>query len=131
MIRPPGAPDGAPGPDERAGTAGEDDRAAAALPEEHAEPAPPTPMLEEGAPIGPSEGEEAAFLAEQRDLGGGGAVQRPRTPAAGALDDEPTAPLPPLEDLVNRIPGPTRALLDELFRAKFVTVKRVPKSALK
>ena len=43
----------------------------------------------------------------------------------------PAGPLPPLEDLVNRIPAPTRALVDELFRAKFVTVKRVPRSALK
>jgi hypothetical protein len=39
--------------------------------------------------------------------------------------------LPPLEDLVKRIPLATRDLLEELFRARFVTVKRVPKSALK
>lgn len=39
--------------------------------------------------------------------------------------------LPPMEDLVKRIPMPTRDLLDELFRAKFVTVKRLPQSALK
>ena len=39
--------------------------------------------------------------------------------------------LPPLEDLVKRIPSATRDLLEELFRARFVTVKRVPKSALK
>jgi hypothetical protein len=32
---------------------------------------------------------------------------------------------------VNRIPAPARDLLEELFRAKFITVKRVPKSALK
>ena len=39
--------------------------------------------------------------------------------------------LPPMEDLVKRIPMPTRDLLEELFRAKFITVKRMPKSALK
>jgi hypothetical protein len=39
--------------------------------------------------------------------------------------------LPPMEDLVKRIPAPARALMEELFRARFVTVKRVPKSALK
>ena len=39
--------------------------------------------------------------------------------------------LPPMEDLVKRIPMPTRDLLEELFRAKFVTVKRLPQSALK
>jgi len=32
---------------------------------------------------------------------------------------------------VQRIPAPTRELLDELFRAKFVGVKRLPKSAFK
>ncbi len=48
-------------------------------------------------------------------------------PAEAEADDV----LPPLEGLVNRIPAPTRALVDELFRAKFVTVRRVPKSALK
>ena len=39
--------------------------------------------------------------------------------------------LPPMEDLVKRIPMPTRDLLEELFRARFVTVKRLPQSALK
>ena len=39
--------------------------------------------------------------------------------------------LPPMEDLVKRIPAPTRELLEELFRARFVTVKRIPQSALK
>lgn len=48
-----------------------------------------------------------------------------------AQESETGDSLPPLEDLVNRIPAPTRAVVDELFRAKFVTVKRVPKSALK
>jgi len=41
------------------------------------------------------------------------------------------APLPPLEDLVGRIPAPTRELVEELFRARFVTVKRLPAGALK
>lgn len=39
--------------------------------------------------------------------------------------------LPPMEDLVKRIPMPTRDLLEELFRARFVTVRRIPPSALK
>ena len=39
--------------------------------------------------------------------------------------------LPPMDDLVKRIPMPTRDLMEELFRAKFVTVKRIPKTALK
>ncbi|HET7536190.1 MAG TPA: hypothetical protein VFJ90_07040 [Candidatus Didemnitutus sp.] len=56
----------------------------------------------------------------------------PARPAAIAeTNDKADGPLPPLDDLVQRIPAPTRELIDELFRAKFVTVKRVPKSALK
>ena len=39
--------------------------------------------------------------------------------------------LPPMEDLVKRIPMPARDLMEELFRAKFITVKRLPQSALK
>ena len=45
--------------------------------------------------------------------------------------EEQPAELPPMEDLVQRIPAPARELLEELFRARFVTVKRVPSSALK
>ena len=84
---------------------------------------------DEGAPVGPSESEESAFLAEQRDQGFGGPA--PATPRATSPEVEEKGPLPPLDDLVNRIPPATRELLDELFRAKFVTVKRVPVSALK
>jgi hypothetical protein len=86
--------------------------------------------VEDGAPVGPSEGEESAFLAEQR-------AQGDVAPVAGSpaeADDEDAkepGELPPLDDLVNRIPAETRQLMDELFRARFVTVKRVPKSALK
>ena len=36
-----------------------------------------------------------------------------------------------MEDLVKRIPAPTRELMEELFRARFVTVRRIPQSALK
>lgn len=55
------------------------------------------------------------------------------TPALGHVEtpSEDKGSLPPLEDLVKRIPPSTRDLMEELFRAKFVTVKRVPESALK
>jgi len=36
-----------------------------------------------------------------------------------------------MEDLVQRIPVAARDLMEDLFRARFVTVKRIPKSALK
>lgn len=48
-----------------------------------------------------------------------------------ATPPEDKGDLPPMDDLVKRIPMQTRDLMEELFRAKFVTVKRVPKSALK
>lgn len=78
------------------------------------------------APIGPSADEEAAFLAQERENGYA-------SPAAAkpVAAEEPQGALPPMEDLVKRIPMPTRDLLEELFRARFVTVKRVPRSALK
>lgn len=84
---------------------------------------------DEGAPVGPSESEESAFLAEQRDESYGGPASAPSRAALPEVEEK--GPLPPLDDLVNRIPPATRELLDELFRAKFVTVKRVPASALK
>jgi len=36
-----------------------------------------------------------------------------------------------MEDLITRIPGAARELMEELFRARFITVKRIPKTALK
>ena len=55
------------------------------------------------------------------------------TPSLMHIESAPveTGELPPMEDLVKRIPMPTRDLMEELFRAKFITVKRIPQSALK
>jgi hypothetical protein len=55
------------------------------------------------------------------------------TPALEHVESpsEEKGDLPPMEDLVKRIPAPARELMEELFRARFVTVKRVPQSALK
>jgi hypothetical protein len=76
--------------------------------------------------VWPDEAAEAAFLAESRP-------EAPVKPivAPAKDDDEPTTPLPKLEELVNRIPAASRELLDELFRAKFTVVRRVKKSDLK
>ena len=78
------------------------------------------------APAGPSSEEEAAFLAQERELG----IVTPALTHVESLPED-KASLPPMEDLVNRIPMPARDLLEELFRAKFITVKRIPQSALK
>ena len=84
---------------------------------------------EDSGPIGPSAEEEAALLAA--DPSNEQAYSLPPK-ADSSPEPEPGAvSLPPMEDLVKRIPGPARELIEELFRARFVTVKRVPKSALK
>jgi hypothetical protein len=84
--------------------------------------------VDEGAPVGPSESEEGSFLAEQRS-----AAIPESQPAVRrtAPDEESGPPLPALDKLVERIPAATRDVMEELFRARFVTVKRIPKSALK
>ena len=73
----------------------------------------------------PSEADEAAFLAEQRAQG------MSAVPAAASVEEADIGPLPSLDELVQRIPAETRAALDDLFRAKFTGVRRVPKTALK
>jgi hypothetical protein len=51
--------------------------------------------------------------------------------AREVVEEADAGPLPPLDQLVQKIPAELRETLDELFRARFVTVKRVPKNALK
>ncbi len=51
--------------------------------------------------------------------------------AVEAVEEIDTKALPPLDELVKRIPAEAREALDDLFRAKFVRVVRVPKKALK
>jgi hypothetical protein len=87
----------------------------------------PTAAVVAEAPVGPSAEEEAAFIAEERENG-----YAPAAATSGPGGDEAEAgELPPLEDLVKRIPPATRDVMEELFRAKFVTVRRIPRAALK
>ncbi|MBC8010919.1 MAG: hypothetical protein H7067_12580 [Burkholderiales bacterium] len=51
-------------------------------------------------------------------------------------DDAPSgggkgAPLPELDALVARLPAEVRDTLDELFRARFVSVKKLPKKVFR
>ena len=71
---------------------------------------------------------ESAFLAEARERGE--PVVPPKAREEPAEENE-TRPLPPLNELVERIPPEVRETLEDLFRARFITVKRVPKRALK
>lgn len=78
------------------------------------------------APAGPSSEEEAAFLAQEREMG---IVTLPLMHTEAPPEEK--GDLPPMEDLVKRIPAPARAAMEELFRARFVTVKRFPAHLLK
>jgi hypothetical protein len=82
----------------------------------------------EGAPNAwPDESAEAAMLSELRTRG------EAAKPAAAVEAIEETDPknLPPVDSLVGRIPAGIRETLDDLFRARFVRVVRVPKTSLK
>lgn len=86
-----------------------------------------TPSTIEDAPAAEfDEAAEAAFLSEARERG---EVVAPK-PAAEVEEANPKA-LPPLDELVAKIPADVRDVLEDLFRARFVTVKRFPKKALK
>jgi hypothetical protein len=78
----------------------------------------------------PDEAAEAAFLGETRAPAETPVPPPAEVPAARA-EEFAGKKLPKLDDLVHRIPEGTRELLEELFRAKFVAVRRVPGKALK
>jgi len=75
----------------------------------------------------PDETAESAFLSEAKERGESVPVKR----AEEEVETETMKPLPALETLVDRIPQPARDALEDLFRAKFVRVQRVPKKVLK
>lgn len=109
--------------------------AAAATPESAAAPSPVEPRADDGeAPDWPDEAVESAMRVEQQERDGGAPpTQRPEAvkAAAPAEEDESKEPLPKLDALIERIPSEVRETLEELFRARFTGVQRVPKQALK
>ncbi len=84
----------------------------------------------------PDAAAEMAFLAEQ-PAGGDDIPVPPSTPALRSEKTDAEAieaanlPLPPLQTLVDRIPSGARDVLEELFRARFVSVKRVQRASFK
>lgn len=81
----------------------------------------------EGAPNAwPDESAEVAMMSELRTRG------ELATPAAAeAVEETDTKDLPSLDAVLQRIPPAVRETVDDLFRARFVRVVRVPKNALK
>ena len=89
-------------------------------------------VVEDEAPWPTDEAGESAFLATARE---NGEVVTPAAPVApvvreAASEDDSKAALPALDSLVQRIPAEVRETLEELFRAKFTAVRRVPTKAL-
>ena len=82
---------------------------------------------ESAPPSWPDEAAESAMVSELRARG---EVVVPSASTNG-VEETDSGALPPLDELVQKIPAEVRDVLDELFRARFVTVKRVPKKALK
>jgi hypothetical protein len=102
-------------------------------------PAPPStevPPLGESAssgepdPAWPDESAEAQFLAEARERGE--PLPAAATPVAEpeAAEPDSAGPAPELDALVARLPPAVRETLDELFRARFVRVTRLPRKTL-
>lgn len=81
-------------------------------------------------PAWPDESAEAQFLAEARERGE--PLPAAATPAAEpeAPEPDPAGPAPELDALVARLPPAVRETLDELFRARFVRVTRLPRKTL-
>ena len=100
------------------------------MPEEAVEAVPVDTAPEAAATAAswPDETVESAFRAEALDRGE--AVTLARVPVE-ANEETGTTPLPALDELVKRIPPHVRETLDDLFRARFVTVRRVPERVLK
>ena len=75
----------------------------------------------------PDAAAEAAFLGEARERG------EPVAAVTTGVVEEMADPkdLPSLDQLVKRLSPEVRVALDDLFRAKFTTVRRVPKKVLK
>jgi hypothetical protein len=88
----------------------------------------PEGLSDDGAPIGPSADEEASLLVEDGAAPPGAKPSRENQTEEVDLD---SSPLPPMDELVHRIPESARDMIEELFRARFVTVKRFPKKLLK
>jgi hypothetical protein len=91
------------------------------------QPGPPHQDNEIGhTNVWPDEAAESAFIAEARDRG----ETVTAAPASAAVEESDGKNLPSLDALVKRLSPEVRETLDDLFRAKFVSVRRVPKKAL-
>lgn len=82
--------------------------------------------------VWPDETAEASFMAEARERGEPVASAKPAPAVDSESEDGAGAKnLPPLDALIGRLSPEVRETLEDLFRAKFTAVRRIPKKALK
>ncbi len=74
---------------------------------------------------------EEAMSAEAAERDGGGRPAPARRARREEVDTLDGGPLPPLSEMLKLIPADLQEQLDDLFRAKFQAVKRVPAAVLK
>ena len=101
---------------------------------------PVTPKVNRAAPA-PEQPESAPWIDEEREAAMKAAMevedaQRHATAAPNrrkeaVRDTLDGGPLPELEDMIAQVPADLQEKMDDLFRAKFQTVKRVPEAVLK
>jgi hypothetical protein len=91
-----------------------------------AAPVPAAEAGEDSEANWPSATEEAAFLSGPREE-----ITLPVPPPETARSSPAeTEPVPPVEELIKQIPAEVRAVLDELFRARFNRVMRAKPKTL-
>lgn len=83
---------------------------------------------DDGAPEWPDERTESAMVAELEQRA---EVSPPTRRRTRANEDANGDALPELDTLIAAIPANVRTTLDELFRAQFTKVRRVPEAVLK
>jgi hypothetical protein len=87
----------------------------------------PEPPVSDELPTEVADSAESEYIAEARARGEPVAARKP----SQTVDEPDPKTLPPLDELVQRIPPEVRVILEELYRAKFLNVRRLPKAALK
>ncbi len=83
------------------------------------------------APQWPDDAAEVAFLSESPANADQVDAVSPARAVTAEIEEDATVPLPALQTLVDRIPSDAKEVLEDLFRVRFVSVKRIHKSALK
>lgn len=118
-------PDGKPAKETAPGRAGNDGTLSSAASEVDA--SVPDGDAGDSTNVWPDAAAEEIFLTET----GSQTADAAPALATEAMEETDAQGLPPLDELVKRIPGEVREALDDLFRVKYTTVRRVPKKALK